>query len=127
MGVYVYRVTAKTVKLGGGGRAHVAKYAYKPYTYGSGAADKANSKMYFRTGCAASARMTLKSGMIVVLDNEGNVGTLYANPTGAKVFYDDTMFGSEKMPKLAEVYRDGKVYRDEAGLKWARRRRNDLI
>ncbi len=109
MGVYMYRVTAKTVKLETGELAHVAKFAYKPYnSFFSG--DRDNAKMHFRSGCVASENMDLKSNFIVTLDERGETGTLYGNPTGLKVFIDDYTFGSEKMPRLSDVRKAGKYY-----------------
>lgn len=103
MGVYVYRVTAKLIKLSDGRKAHVAKYAYKPYN-GFGSAGT-NSKLHFQSGCVASENLELKSDLIttVDVDDPTSVGSLYENKRGLKVFVDDHNFGAEWMPRVASV------------------------
>lgn len=102
MSAYVYRVTAKTVKLDDGRTAHVAQYAYKPYGFGFDAA-KENQRAARLSGCYASERMTLKTPLIVSLSKDGQDGVLYNNPTGVKTFYDDTTFGTDRMPQIGTV------------------------
>lgn len=100
MGMYIYRVTAKMVKLNDGRKAHVAVFAYKPYR-----ADNVedNRKMAFMSGCYASERLKLKSDLLVTLTADGSIGELYHNPKGRKTFYDDINFGTEHMPKIADL------------------------
>jgi len=107
MGIYIYRVTGELIKLADGRKAHVAKFAYKPVMSGFGNAEKANARMRFQSGCIASANMKLKSDLIATITEDGLYGRLYGNPRGLKVFYDDTTFGSEKMPALANIMRAG--------------------
>lgn len=105
MGVYIYRVTAKLVKLSDGRKAHVAKFAYKPYT---GWDEKVNARMHFRSGCVASENLKLKSDLIVTLDpTEDTEGTLYHNKGGLTVFVDDYTFGTDLMPRLGSVRKVG--------------------
>jgi hypothetical protein len=103
MGMYIYRVSAKLVKLVDGRKAHVCQYAYKPYTDWS--SEKHNARMHFKTGCVASEKLKLKSDLLVVLDTHGHEGNLYRNPQGLRTFYDDCTFGTEHMPKLGTVQR----------------------
>lgn len=111
MGEYVYRVTAKTIKLDDGRIAHVAKFAYKPYSHGffRGGGDQ-NAKMYFSSGCTASDRMTLKSDLIATIDPVKGVGVLYANKNGYTVF-SDYQFGTEGMPKTGKVEKVGNTWK----------------
>lgn len=102
MGIYIYRVTAKLVKLADGRKAHVAKYAYKPFRDFD-----LNRRAHFETGCLASERLKLKSDLLVVLDEHEHSGVLYSNLLNLKVFYDDTTFGSANMPKVGDVKRIG--------------------
>lgn len=98
MGMYMYRVHAKLVKLVDGRKAHVADYAYKPWH------DPAlDNKLHMKTGCFASERMTLKSDLIVTLDDDKLEGRLYHNPRGLKVFLDDATFGTESMPYVGRI------------------------
>jgi len=101
MGAYIYRVTAKVVKLVGGRKAHVAQYAYKPYH--SRSMEKENARAHFRTGCVASEKLKLKSDLLITLNKAGTAGTLYHNPQGIRVFYDDNTFGTAVMPNLGEI------------------------
>jgi hypothetical protein len=114
MGVYIYRVTGELIKLTDGRKAHVAKYAYKPFMSGFGNAEKANARMHFKSGCTASANLKLKSDLLATLYEDkatGKItGELYYNACNARVFYDDTTFGSEKMPRLGSVAKSGKTY-----------------
>ena len=107
MGMYMYRVTAELVTLSDGRKAHVAKYAYKPWRSWDG--DKANAKLHFQTGCARSESMTLKSDLIITLEKEDTEGRLYANLRGLRTFLDDCTFGvADVMPCVGVVRRDGK-------------------
>lgn len=106
MGEYIYRVTAKIVELNDGRKAHVAKYAYKPYRVGFGFnTDLENNRMYFRSGCAASDRMKLKNNLLVILDEKGETGELYDNAKRFTTFSDDVTLGTERLPRIAEVSR----------------------
>ena len=58
MGAYVYKVTAKTVKLSNGETANVAVYAYKPYRSPSMYSE--NSQLHFETGCVTHDRQAAK-------------------------------------------------------------------
>lgn len=103
MGEYIYRVTAKVVELNDGRKAHVAKYAYKPY-FGFNT-DPENRRMHFRSGCTASDRMTLKNNLLVVLDEKGEAGVLYDNAKRLTSFSDDATFGTKRLPRIADVSR----------------------
>lgn len=103
MGMYIYRVTARLVKLADGRKAHVCQYAYKPWRNWDG--DKENARLHFRTGCVASESLKLKSDLVVVFDEHENEGRLYQNPRGLRVFYDDVTFGTEHMPRVGKVQR----------------------
>lgn len=103
MGMYIYRVTARLVRLADGRKAHVCQYAYKPY--GHWGSEKHNAKMHFKTGCVASEGMKLKSDLLVTFDTHEHEGRLYQNPHGLRTFYDDVTFGTENMPRLGEVKR----------------------
>lgn len=100
MGMYIYRVTAKLVKLVDGRKAHICQYAYKPCSD-----ERVNGRAHFRTGCYSSERMKLKSDLLVVLGTHGHEGNLYHNPHGLRTFHDDCTFGTEAMPKLGTVQR----------------------
>ena len=106
MGMYMYRVTAKLVTLADGRKAHVAKYAYKPYR--TWTMDGENMRMHFRTGCYSSERMTLKSDLITTMTDEDASGRLYSNPRGLRVFLDDETLGTEHMPCIGTLRRNGK-------------------
>jgi len=99
--MYIYRVTARLVKLADGRKAHVCQYAYKPWSHD----DKLNAKLHFKTGCLASEGMKLKSDLLVTFDTHEHEGRLYRNPHGLRTFYDDVTFGTENMPRLGEVKR----------------------
>lgn len=101
MGAYIYRVTAKTVRLVDGNVAHVAQYAYKP----SRSDDSQNHRWHFKSGCVASERLNLKSGLLVLLDELEDSGTLYENPHDLKWFYDDNIIGTKFMPLVGEIQR----------------------
>jgi hypothetical protein len=110
MGVYIYRVTAQLVKLSDGGKAHVAKFAYKPFNWDI----DANARMHFKSGCTASQNMNLKSDRIVTIDEDTGTGTLWDNLKKATVFSDDSTFGNpERMPKVANIRLEGKVWKIE--------------
>jgi len=103
MGMYVYRVTARLVKLADGRKAHVCQYAYKPWNSMSG--EKHNALLHFKTGCVASEKLKLKSDLLVTFDTHEHEGRLYRNPRGLRTFYDDCTFGTEAMPRVGEVRR----------------------
>jgi hypothetical protein len=107
MGVYVYRVTSEVIKLDDGRKAHIAKYAYKPYSNFGDENRKWNARMHFRTGCTASHRLKLKSDLIATVDREGLLGKLYENPGKLRVFYDDNTFGTKYMPVVGCIMRAG--------------------
>ena len=107
MGMYMYRVTAKLVTLTDGRKAHVAKYAYKPWRNWDG--DAENARLHFKTGCIASENMKLKTDLIVTLDDEDSEGRLYHNRRGLRTFLDDCTFGEpDTMPCIGRVVRVGK-------------------
>lgn len=109
MGMYIYRVTARLVKLADGRKAHVCQYAYKPYSdWGSA---NHNARLHFKTGCVASEKLKLKSDLLVTFDTHEHEGRLYHNPRGLRTFYDDCTFGTEAMPHVGEVRRAGQLYR----------------
>ena len=103
MGMYIYRVTARMVKLADGRKAHVCQYAYKPLRTWSG--EKQNARWHFQTGCVASEGLKHKSDLIVVFDEHEHTGRLYRNPQGLRTFYDDVTFGTEHMPRIGKVER----------------------
>lgn len=106
MGMYIYRVTAKLVKLADGRKAHVCKYAYKPYSnFFEG--EKHNTRMHFKTGCFASEKLKLKTDLLVTFDTHEHMGNLYHNPQGLRTFYDDCTFGTDAMPRIGTVHRVG--------------------
>jgi hypothetical protein len=107
--MYIYRVTAKLVKLADGRKAHVAQYAYKPWGFGD---RKENQRLHFKTGCVASENMELKSDLIVTLDDHEHEGNLYHNHRHLRVFLDDATFGTEHMPKLGTVERANRPFGD---------------
>ena len=110
MGNYVYRVTSELIKLADGRKAHVAKYAYKPYGqfgFGGGENRKCNQRMHFQSGCTASEQLKLKSDLIATVDKAGLYGKLYENPGKLKVFYDDNTFGTKYMPVAGCIMRAG--------------------
>lgn len=92
MGAYIYRVTAKRVRLTDGREANVASFGYKP------SSDVAfNKRMEFRSGCHASWRMAREgklTGRVVMGGRvwEYNGGT----------FVDDVMANNFK--PLADVF-----------------------
>lgn len=74
MGEYIYRITAKRVRLSDGTEANVAKYAYKPYDIFNH--NGANTKMHFESGCIASERMARNgrlTGRFVYDETSGSV------------------------------------------------------
>jgi hypothetical protein len=93
MGEYVYKVTAKTVKLTDGTKANVAVFAYKPYGWDS---DGLNGKMYFQTGCPAAERFVKGKNYTgkVVLGGLKD-GKLYVGSTVAKKCTRGTLTGYE--------------------------------
>jgi hypothetical protein len=101
--MYIYRVTARLVKLADGRKAHVCQYAYKPW--GGWSSRKENARLHFRTGCVASEKLKLKSDLLVSFGDHEHVGNLYHNPRGLTVFLDDATFGTEHMPKAGSVER----------------------
>ena len=106
MGCYMYRVTAKVVKLPDGRTAHVAKYAYKPYRSWNG--EKENARMHFQSGCYSSERMTLQTDLITTMETNDETGRLYHNVRGLKTFLDDEVLGTDNMPCIGTLRRDGK-------------------
>lgn len=115
MGQYMYRVTAKVVTLADGRKAHVAKYAYKPY--GGFYYAKENAQMHFQSGCVASEKLNLKTDLITTYDPEHptDTGTLYDNKRGFRVFLDDSTFGiPDRLPRVGTVKNvDGKLIVEE--------------
>jgi hypothetical protein len=107
MGMYMYRVTAKVLTLSDGRKAHVAKYAYKPWRSWDG--EKENTRLHFRTGCVASDNMKLKTDLIVTMADEDSEGRLYQNKRELTSFLDDCTFGTDDMPCIGRVVRDGRT------------------
>lgn len=110
MSAYIYRLTSKLVKLNTGQTAHVATYAYKPTWAGSHmasgkyiTAEQQNNKWAFKSGCVAARRLELKSDLLVTLSLDGKTGEVFENPLKQKVFYDDSNFGTVRMPKVGDV------------------------
>jgi hypothetical protein len=101
MGIYIYRVHGKIVKLEDGRKAHIVDFAYKPFS-GFRGGDGINNKLHFESGCTASERMTLKADLLISYDEATGRGNLWGNPTGLKVFYD-TGLGGERLPNLGDV------------------------
>lgn len=114
MGEYIYRVTSKVVKLTDGRTAHVAKFAYKPY-WSVFSGNKENARLHFKSGCVASENMTLKTDLLVTLDEKGEVGSLWSNTGNFKVF-SDYAFGKEGLANIGHVVKVGKAYEPRAGL-----------
>jgi hypothetical protein len=103
MGAYIYRVTARMIKLASGKKAHVAEYAYKPWNGWD--TSKLNARLHFKSGCVASERLKLKSELVVTFDDHEHTGRLWHNPQGLRVFYDDDTFGTARMPRLCNLER----------------------
>jgi len=95
MGTYVYKVTAKRVKLTDGTEANVAMFAYKPYFWDNAM----NAKMAFRSGCAAADRFVQGknyTGKIVLGYIDDKTNKLVVGSTVAKKYkygtFDDNLF-----------------------------------
>lgn len=54
MGVYMYKVTAKTKILSNGTKANIAVFAYKPWSGWREEDEKANRSMHKQSGCYAA-------------------------------------------------------------------------
>lgn len=83
MGTYVYKVTAKRVKLTDGTEANVATFAYKPYFWD----DALNAKMAFKSGCGAAERFVggkNYTGKIVLGSIDKTTGKVEVGSTVAK-------------------------------------------
>jgi|SRR5262245_1528095 len=116
MGMYIYRVTARMVRLDDGRKAHVAQYAYKPW--GDWDGRKINARLHFKTGCVASEGMRLKTPLLVVFNNDHeHEGHIYQNVHGLRTFYDDATFGTEHMPCIGTVQRIGMLNKYSVTLK----------
>ena len=114
MGAYVYRLTARRVKLSDGTEANVAVYAYKPF-HGL-RADPANAKLELTSGCHAARRIREISGRVVLgtrtttqsgksvrvfADHDTPV---YDNPRGMRTFLDDSNLGLPgRLPRVSGV------------------------
>jgi hypothetical protein len=103
MGAYIYRMTAKKVKLSNGEQANVAVYAYKPY-----GREKEDRAMHFRSGATASDLMARRGNLcayFVMGDDNGN-----PRPDDQRVFrnlqrrgsFSDCWGGVEDVMPLAE-------------------------
>jgi hypothetical protein len=110
MGTYVYRATAKKVKLSDGRVAHLAKYAYKPFWGYDNYSVSANARMQKNSGCYASERMQKNgnfTGLVVKEDEPGAEVYRMKSP----VFYDDA-YCDEKVVEGVTVAETGvkKIY-----------------
>ena len=90
MGIYTYRITAKTIDTPFG-KANLIKYAYKPY-YGWGDEAMANNaKLHFKTGCIAAEGMVTRgthTKLAADVDQFGNLTVVY--DTGNCGSFDDS-------------------------------------
>ena len=93
MGSYIYRVTAKKVKLSNGGEANVAAYAYKPFGgWDRAKADANNNKMHFRTSCSRADSAAAKGKFTGLVVGEDKPGSPVWEFKGGS-FTDDWLFG----------------------------------
>lgn len=88
MGMYVYKVTAETVKLSDGRKANLAVFAYKPYrTWGS---DQMNARMHFKSGCVVADHWADKGKRTGLVVNDKTPGSPVWEYTGGS--FQDYLF-----------------------------------
>lgn len=101
MGTYVYRVTAKRVKLSNGEEANVAVFAYKPYW-----SPRSDRKMHFSSGALASDRMAERGNLCeyIVMGDDNRKPYLpsrvYRNTAKVGTFYDGDEPGGNMFPPV---------------------------
>jgi hypothetical protein len=93
MGSYVYKVTAKKVKLIDGTEANVAIFAYKPFGWDS---DNMNGRMAFQAGVPAADRYVKGKNYTgkIILGESGEVAMFYDGRRGGS--FDDYQFDQMK-------------------------------
>ena len=99
MGVYIYKVTAKTKMMADGKLANIAEFAYKP-NYSWYEAEKLNRRWAWKSGCHIADRYVKESKFYtgrVVLDEDDEI----AIPCDRGTF-TDSWFDSQRA-KLNEV------------------------
>jgi hypothetical protein len=115
MSAYVYRVTKDTITLEDGRKAQVAVYAYKPTYCGCvglngkyETAEQTNRRWAFKSGCFAPTK--IRHDLLITLSDDKMHGSLYENKKKLVVFYDDSTFGSEAMPRIGNAVLRGSKY-----------------
>lgn len=88
MGNYVYKVTAKRVKLVDGSEANVAVFAYKPYFWD----DKMNARMAKKSACFVADRFVQGKNYTgkIVMGHVEDDGSVSVGSTVAKYWKSGT-------------------------------------